>query len=130
MSAYAELLRDPRWQKKRLDVLNRDGFACIKCGNSKVELHVHHTFYDGRKPWEYELSALETLCKLCHQKHHGNPVLTVESRKEIIDLIEKIANMRALIPDTWYPNTGWIEERLDVLLIELNEKLNNEDHNG
>jgi len=26
MSAYSEKLKDPRWQKKRLEVFQRDGF--------------------------------------------------------------------------------------------------------
>ena len=46
--SYKKLLKDPRWQKKRLKVLERAGWACEECGDTKTELHVHHTFYDGR----------------------------------------------------------------------------------
>jgi hypothetical protein len=67
---YKKLLKDPRWQKKRLKVLERAGWECERCGDSKSELHVHHTFYDGRKPWKYPKSSLECLCKSCHEGEH------------------------------------------------------------
>lgn len=124
---YAEKLRDPKWQKVRLEVFGRDNFRCVICGNEKLELHVHHKFYDGRDPWDYELSALETLCKLCHAKQHAKPKATIEDQIEIEEIRKKIVQMRSLIPNTWYPNTGWIEERLDAMTLLLNEKLNNQD---
>ena len=34
-------------------------------------LNIHHTYYiEGKKPWEYENEALETLCEDCHKKRH------------------------------------------------------------
>lgn len=67
-SQYAEKLRDPRWQKKRLEVMERDHFSCIGCGNDKETLNVHHKYYvRGKEPWEYELSAFMTLCETCHE---------------------------------------------------------------
>lgn len=64
---YAEQLKDPRWQKKRLKIMERDNFACVACGNTKRELHVHHGVYiKGLLAWEYELKYLHTLCNLCH----------------------------------------------------------------
>ena len=68
--SYKKLLRDPRWQKKRLKVFERAGWCCERCGDEKEELHVHHTFYDGRKPWKYPKSSLECLCKTCHEIEH------------------------------------------------------------
>lgn len=62
---YTEKLSDPRWQKKRLQVLNRDGFACTFCGDTKTTLHVHHEKYN-KEPWDAELAYLTTLCKHCH----------------------------------------------------------------
>lgn len=69
MATYAEKLKDPRWQKKRLEVLNRDGFQCRFCGDDKTELQVHHiTYYSDVEPWDYHHSDLYTLCKYCHEK--------------------------------------------------------------
>lgn len=65
--SYSEKLRDPRWQKMRLEVMQRDKFACRVCYNTEKTLNVHHRFYcKGAAPWEYELSALVTLCEDCH----------------------------------------------------------------
>lgn len=65
---YIEKLKDPRWQKKRLGILNRDEFACRICGNEKKTLHVHHCgySYDIKEPWNYPDSWLLTLCSDCH----------------------------------------------------------------
>ena len=43
--SYYEKLLDPRWQKKRLEILNRDEFKCRSCGDDKSTLHVHHGYY-------------------------------------------------------------------------------------
>ena len=64
---YWEKLKDPRWQKKRLDVMNRDGFACRHCGSKRKTLNVHHLFYVfDCDPWDYEEKELITLCASCH----------------------------------------------------------------
>ncbi len=69
--SYSELLRDPRWQKKRLKVLERDNFLCSSCGDGTTELHVHHKKYlDGKKPWDYRMEMLTTLCTHCHSEIH------------------------------------------------------------
>lgn len=65
--AYSDLLRDPRWQQKRLRIFERDGWQCRRCGDSSSELQVDHRYYvRGKKPWEYEDDALQTLCAPCH----------------------------------------------------------------
>ena len=63
---YAEKLKDPRWQKKRLKILERDNFTCQKCGASKIELQVHHKKYNDN-PWDTPNDSLITLCKYCHE---------------------------------------------------------------
>lgn len=65
--SYAEKLRDPRWQKMRLEVMQRDKFKCRVCDSTEKTLNVHHRFYrKGAAPWEYEPSTLVTLCEDCH----------------------------------------------------------------
>jgi hypothetical protein len=63
---YIEKLQDPRWQKKRLKVFERDKWKCTVCGNDKVTLHVHHLKYNAN-PWKTKLKYLKTLCKNCHE---------------------------------------------------------------
>lgn len=72
MSAYQKKLLDPRWQRKRLEVLDAAGWSCECCGDTKNTLHVHHKRYiKGREPWEYERNRLEVLCEECHQCVHA-----------------------------------------------------------
>lgn len=82
-SSYAAKLRDPRWQKKRLEVLERAGWACEMCGDHETTLHVHHKQYlKGREPWEYDADQLAALCEFCHEHGHCGPdlLLNVVSR--------------------------------------------------
>lgn len=69
VSEYALKLKDPRWQRRRLEIMQRDDFACQKCSAKTDTLHVHHRFYIyGRSPWEYPDNALVTLCLNCHEE--------------------------------------------------------------
>ena len=71
---WFDLFKHPEWQKKRLKVLERDEFACVRCGDNKATLNVHHTFYwdkeDEMPPWEYNNNSLVTLCDDCHDIEH------------------------------------------------------------
>lgn len=68
---YFEKLKDPRWQKKRLECLEAADWACHRCRDSESPLHVHHKQYlKGRQPWEYEVGQLEVLCEGCHKLEH------------------------------------------------------------
>jgi hypothetical protein len=66
--SYSEILKDPRWQKLRLKIFERDGFKCVKCGSSKRELLVHHRWYPKGDPWDIEDEGLATLCRACHEE--------------------------------------------------------------
>jgi 5-methylcytosine-specific restriction endonuclease McrA len=68
---YSEKLKDPRWQKKRLEVLNRDEFTCQMCGDKETTLHVHHIVYrKNAEPWESDEMELVTICADCHEVEH------------------------------------------------------------
>lgn len=68
---YESLLRDPRWQKRRLEFMSAKGWKCEVCGDDREELHVHHRSYiGGNKPWEYEDAWMECLCDTCHTLRH------------------------------------------------------------
>lgn len=57
--------KDPRWQKRRLEIMERDGFQCVACGSKTNELHVHHKRYKGQ-PWQAKDDDMQTLCIKCH----------------------------------------------------------------
>jgi len=64
--SYAEKLKDPRWQRRRLEILQRDDWKCIYCSDLKAVLHVHHKKYAGLNPWDAPDDYLITLCEHCH----------------------------------------------------------------
>jgi hypothetical protein len=65
---YAEKLKDPRWQKKRLEIFQRDQFRCMECFSDEKSLQVHHIAYKGKEPWDTPNKLLITYCHDCHQK--------------------------------------------------------------
>lgn len=65
---YKELLKNPRWIKRRNEILTRDKNTCQFCGKSDRYLHVHHKRYEkGKKPWEYDDADLICICEKCHE---------------------------------------------------------------
>jgi hypothetical protein len=88
---YSEKLRDPRWQKKRLEVMSGSKFECESCGAKDKTLNVHHKVYRrGKQPWEYETEALSCLCEDCHSA-------VEELRQELLEEIK---------------DSGWMLERV------------------
>ena len=71
MSEYLEKLRDPRWQRKRLEVFQREGFKCESCKAEDRTLHVHHLIYSPGEPWEAPDDTLECLCEDCHERREA-----------------------------------------------------------
>lgn len=73
---YSEKLKDPRWQKKRLEILNRDEFKCRVCNDATSTLHVHHKYYKpDTAPWDYPDITYLALCETCHDKAHEQKVV-------------------------------------------------------
>lgn len=69
--SYIDDLKHPKWQRKRLEIMARDGWMCTCCKEIDKPLHVHHEVYlSGRKPWEYSNENLKTLCDACHKGYH------------------------------------------------------------
>jgi hypothetical protein len=81
---YKEKLLDPRWQKKRLEVLSRDNFTCQLCVENHNSLYVHHkTYVWGKDPWDYDIINLVTLCYDCHK-------LETQSKEDIKIMINNL----------------------------------------
>ena len=88
---YSELLRSPLWQKKRLEIMQRDNYICQHCGCEGRELQVHHKVYHkGAKPWEYDDSELITLCDQCHEAETDAKNTHYETFKEICNIAREI----------------------------------------
>lgn len=65
---YSATLTDPRWQRKRLEIFQRDNFTCMECGANTKTLHVHHLSYKpNNQPWDYPDGNFQTLCWECHE---------------------------------------------------------------
>lgn len=68
-SDYYIKLRNPKWQRRKSEIMLRDNFKCQICGDTENTLNVHHIRYvKGRKPWEYDDNELITLCEKCHER--------------------------------------------------------------
>lgn len=124
-SEYASKLLDPRWQKKRLEILERDKFTCFQCGSDQKTLHVHHSYYiKGRDPWNYPNWSLSTLCKRCHEieqnlrRYEFSPfewavaMLGGETPRRIVDLYLKAEDARCELQADIY-------DFLDEILSEM-----------
>ncbi len=69
---WADQYKHPLWQKKRLEALDKAGYACQCCGDSESQLHVHHKqYFKGRMIWDYTVGELSVLCSECHEAAHA-----------------------------------------------------------
>lgn len=96
---YSEKLKNPKWQRKRLEIMQRDGFKCSFCHSDKKELNVHHLYYTpGLDPWEYDSESMVTLCFDCHDSTHTSLAKcaaiisynVLRKRKSLIEIEEAI----------------------------------------
>lgn len=112
-STYSEKLKDPRWQKKRLEIFERDNWTCQICDSKEKTLHVHHWHYEnGLDPWEYANFSLTTLCNSCHEMEHN---LRPLQEQELLEALRKSGVMSfALI---------WMTEFFKIIAAEQDEKL-------
>jgi 5-methylcytosine-specific restriction endonuclease McrA len=89
LNPYVFKLKDPRWQKKRLEILNRDNFTCRCCGDNENTLNVHHIVYPkSRFPWDTDNNNLITLCDYCHELWHH-----IFNGKFAVELISNALNL-------------------------------------
>lgn len=86
---YKEQIKDPRWQKRRLEIFQKDEFTCKLCGNSQKTLHVHHIEYLSNHSYVHELKALT-----------NNKALNIISKgvpySDVLSFIETISELTAV----------------------------------
>jgi hypothetical protein len=99
-TAYQKKLLDPRWQKKRLKILERDDWTCTVCGRIDRTLHVHHEEYFG-DPWDISDNKLSTVCCVCHEEKHlpneTKKVVNIKANKKISKhaFLSELLNIRS-----------------------------------
>lgn len=96
---------DPRWQEKRLRIMDRDGFSCRSCGATNNTLHVHHRAYEkGGRIWDTPDHDLVTLCDECH-----------DSVEEMVREIRRIGDTIAFLEFTGISPSPITERLVDVV---------------
>lgn len=101
---YAEQLKHPNWQRKRLEMLDAAGFECACCGDKETTLHVHHRQYiKGRMAWEYENTQLEVLCEACHKVEHQS----LDGMKQLMS--EVTPSPLFALASGYHHHTDWID---------------------
>lgn len=132
---YQKQLADPKWQRKRLEILQRDNFKCTLCDDDTVELHVHHKKYErGKKAHEYEDSNFTSVCAHCHQlltyykiDLDTSGMIAFRSSSEKMYLIFQKEEQRLNIliynftDDTFYQSSSFFEAHIEYLLKFLNK---------
>lgn len=123
MSTYSQKLKDPRWQRKRLEIMNRDGWKCRNCGDEKSTLHVHHWFYYG-EPWDADSKILSTLCETCHL-YAESVIAAIKPFEYVGDLMKltcmAVFNSGRKTPNCFVPDDGDHESMIAFAFTEEKE---------
>lgn len=127
-TVYSEKLKDPRWQRKRLQVFERDNWTCLSCNRTDRTLHIHHLKYSpGLEPWEYDLSLLVTYCELCHNTEHligeelNNSLLDIIRNNRL--LIKPVAEL-CILAEKWSEFPGKLKSFITESMISYLKTLN------
>lgn len=102
---YGEKLRHPKWQKLRLEILKRDKWKCVLCGDVDTTLNVHHLKYSG-DPWEAKKEDLESLCEDCHRIKHGHYFHEQHRKTDVVYYVVKLPAEYGSKPAFAFTNNG------------------------
>jgi len=81
---YSQKLKNPKWQKLRLEILKAHDWQCQSCGDKKSTLHVHHLqYHKGCEPWDYSHEDLTVLCETCHKYEHTGAAVDLADEIEL-----------------------------------------------
>ena len=85
---YSKRLKDPRWQRKRLEVMERDNFTCRDTGATDEPLNVHHCWYAKGGPWETPSEYMLTLTEGAHERRQE---LESHIKREIGGIVSQLS---------------------------------------
>ena len=125
--SYSDKLKDPRWQRKRLEVMEAADFACENCGDSESTLNVHHGYYEwGREPWDYDLETLHCLCEPCHKlSDRSRKILalacgklkTHEEKESTIAILTVIGNCNLRMREGFHSTLTEFSDKLECSIM-------------
>lgn len=94
-----KLLANPTKSEIKDAVRERDGFACVDCGEAHKKgrraFDVHRVI-PGRLGGKYTLENCLTLCRKCHRRRHKHKLIRVS--QAVFDNIGRIAAKRGVSP--------------------------------
>lgn len=115
--SYRSQYLDPRWQKKRLEVMQERHFTCEICYAKDQTLNVHHKQYISNKDvWDYENCQLSVICQDCHKQLHEQP----DFINEVISRIPQEPGFRS---DAAFILAGYFGMDVNNLIKSSNDKL-------
>jgi hypothetical protein len=107
---YYEKLKDPRWQRKRLEIMESSNFTCSHCGANDQTLNVHHLYYEKNlQPWEYDNRFLKCFCEGCHNTWH-------EKREAFIRAVAEVESHWGDVEQFYYLATGVVRKDDEALV--------------
>lgn len=115
--SYSEKLLDPRWQRKRLEIMERADFTCESCEDGNKTLHVHHRIYrKGAEPWEYSNDELVCLCEQCHKSEHlaRQELAEIVAKLDTYDIHRVIGFVKSIFVDRAWEREVGREETIEV----------------
>lgn len=125
MNKYQTKLLDPRWQRKRLGILQNADWKCQHCNSRDKTLQVHHGYYrPGANPWDYEDTTLWCLCRDCHEEAQAK---LTQVHREIAKLPPLGGELHAIYMELRYERAKravietlppWDRELLMLLMID------------
>ena len=123
---YGKKLLDPKWQKRRLEIFQRDNWKCLACSEDKKTLHIHHLWYEyNKEPWDYPSDALVTLCFNCHDNITANPEITFDKLHLNQNQISKVLKQIEKISFSKTKNTSVSERKIQKKSTFKQEKVSN-----
>lgn len=124
---YSKKLKDPRWQKKRLQIFDRDKWCCQVCDDDTSTLNVHHLEYQkGLEPWEYKDEELITVCEY----HHAIISLSRIPKFIILAWLRGKLNFKKILPLDKYLRSEKLGELFKDYVLGIADKLKSEKVGG
>jgi len=129
MNNYSKKLKHPRWQRLRLEVMERDDWKCRLCFSEGSTLAVHHKKYTGENPWDADSRDLVTLCEDCHTTMHED---NLKSMPPLVESFYKAVTQARLTNDS-KTLIRWIEvaskrflsacDEMELAIVPLQSRL-------